>query len=195
MKISEIKRYFHSLKFYIFLSSFIFLAGIASGYSFARDFPEETQIIMTTLQDFFSSTEEATDFQIFLFILENNVSKLLIMLLLGIFAGILPFFSSFINGMVLGIFGYIVVQEKSLEFLLVGILPHGIIEIPVLILSTAIGMRLGKVAVWRIFGGKIGIRKEFVKALKFYLAILVPLLFFAAIIEAFLTSRLLDFVK
>ena len=192
MKIAEIKKYLSDLKFYILLSSFVFVSGILTGYSFVRDFPEETREIIEELKKLFASGEEMTQFQIFLFILENNITKLLMMLLLGIFAGIIPLFASFANGMILGIFACLVSESLSWEFFLVGILPHGVIEIPVLILATAIGIRIGKVALWRLFGGKVGIKKELAKALKFYIIVLAPLLILAAAIEAFITSVMLD---
>ena len=192
MKIPEIKEYIKSLKFYILLSSLIFLFAILSGYAFACNFPEETQEIIKELEEFFSASEKMTSFQMFLFIFENNVIKLFTVVLLGIFAGLIPLLSVWGNGMILGIFAQIVSQELSWTFLILGILPHGIIEIPVLILSAAIGIKMGKIAVWRIFGGERNFRKEFTRAIKFYILILAPLLFIAALIEAFVTPVFLN---
>ncbi|MCK5085688.1 stage II sporulation protein M, partial [Candidatus Parcubacteria bacterium] len=79
-------------------------------------------------------------------------------------------------------------------FFFLGILPHGIIEIPVLIVSSAIGIRIGKVAIWRLFSKKESLLKEFLKALKFFILVLFPLIFIAALIEAFLTALLLEMV-
>ena len=192
MKIAEIKKYLYEIRFYVLLSSLVFISGVFTGYFFVHDFPEETREIIKELKEFFASGEKMTDFQIFLFVLENNVIKLFSVLLLGIFAGIIPLFASFANGMILGIFSCLVPESSSWSFFFVGILPHGVIEIPVLILSTAVGMRIGKVALWRLFGGKVGIRKELAKAVKFYIIVLVPLLILAAAIEAFITTVLLD---
>jgi len=194
MKISEIKEYIYSIRFYILLSSLVFVGGAFAGYSFVYNFPEETQQIVEEFKEFFASGEEMTQFQIFLFILKNNITKLFMILLLGIFAGIIPLLASFANGMILGIFGCLVTESLSWQFFLAGILPHGIIEIPVLILAVAIGMRIGKVAIWRIFGGKTEIKKELAKALKFYIIILVPLLILAAAIEAFVTTKFLEMI-
>ena len=194
MKIPEIKKYLKSLKNYILFSSLVFLFAILSGYLFAQNFPEETQEIIKELEKFFSISEETTSFQMFLFILENNVIKLFTVILLGIFAGLIPLLSLWGNGMILGIFAQIVSQELSWTFLILGILPHGIIEIPVLILSAAIGIRIGKLAIWRIFGRHKNFREEFTKAIKFYIVILIPLLFIAALIEAFITPVLLGII-
>ena len=192
MKISEIKEYLYDLRFYVLLSLLVFMSGIFIGYLFVSYFPEETEEIIKKLKDFFASGKEMTQFQTFLFILENNITKLLLILLLGLFAGIIPLFASFANGMILGLFGNVISESLSWKFFLVGILPHGIIEIPVLILATAIGMRIGKITLWRLFGGKVGIKKELAKALKFYIIVLMPLLILAAAIEAFITSAMLD---
>ena len=194
MKIPEIKEYIKSLKNYILFSSLVFLFAILSGYLFAQNFPEETQEIIKELEKFFSISEETTSFQMFLFILENNVIKLFTVILLGIFAGLIPLLSLWGNGMILGIFAQIVSQKLSWSFFMLGILPHGIIEIPVLILSAAIGIRIGKLAIWRIFGRHKNFRKEFTKAIKFYIVVLVPLLFIAALIEAFITPIFLGMI-
>ena len=187
MKISEIKKYIKSLKYYILFSSIIFIISVLSGYAFACNFPEETREIIEELKEFFTVSEETTSFQMFLFILENNVVKLFMVIFLGVFAGLIPLLSIWGNGVILGIFAQIVSQELSWSFVVLGILPHGIIEIPVLILSTAIGMRIGKLAIWRILGRHKNFREEWIKAIKFYIVVLVPLLFIAALIEAFIT--------
>ena len=194
MQIPEIIKYIKDLKFYILLSSLIFLSAILSGYIFAQNFPKETQEIIKELEEFFSASEKMTSLEMFLFIFENNVIKLFTVVLLGIFAGLIPLLSVWANGMILGIFAQIISQELSWSFLVVGILPHGIIEIPVLILSVAIGIKMGKIAIWRIFGGEKNFRKEFTKAIKFYILVLVPLLFIAALIEAFITPVLLEMI-
>jgi stage II sporulation protein M len=194
MKISEIREYIYSIKPYILFSSFIFSFAVLSGYAFACNYPEETREIIEELKEFFSVSEEATSFQMFLFILENNVIKLFTVIFLGIFAGLIPLLSVWGNGIILGIFAQIISQELSWSFFMLGILPHGIIEIPVLILSTAIGMKIGKLAVWRVFGRHRNFRKEFTKAIKFYIVVLVPLLFIAALIEAFVTPIFLGII-
>jgi stage II sporulation protein M len=62
-----------------------------------------------------------------------------------------------------------------------------------LIISGAIGLRLGKIAVFRIFSKKESFKSEFYKGIKLYVFVLVPLLFIAAFIEAFITLYLLLF--
>jgi stage II sporulation protein M len=190
----EALEYLYSLKNYILFSSFIFTTSILIGYAIAQHYPAEIQIVLEKIKEMFLFEEKATQWDIFFFILENNITKLFIILPLGIFAGIIPFFSVFSNGLILGIFSQVISQEASWLFFISGIMPHGIIEIPVLIISSAIGMRIGKVAVYRLFSRKESLKKEFAKALKFFILVLIPLLFIAALIETFITSEILTMI-
>ncbi|MCK5085052.1 MAG: stage II sporulation protein M, partial [Candidatus Pacebacteria bacterium] len=156
--------------------------------------PSETQMLIKEIKSMFIFEEEPTSLQLFFFIFENNVSKLLLLLPLGIFAGLLPLFSVFTNGFILGIFAQIVSSDLSWTFFFLGIMPHGIIEIPVLIMASAIGIRIGKVAVFRLFSKKESLISELSKALKFFVLILIPLIFIAALIEAFVTTALLKMI-
>ena len=192
--LSEVKQYLRSIRSYILFSSYVFIIAIFGGYFFAQNYPSETQMLIEEMKSMFLFEEETTSLQLFLFIFENNVSKLFIILPLGIFAGIIPFFSVFTNGLILGIFAQVVSEEISWTFFFLGIMPHGIIEIPVLVVSSAIGIRIGKVAVWRLFSRKESLKEELAKALKFFVLILIPLLFLAALIEAFVTTAILGMV-
>lgn len=187
----EAWEYLYSLKNYILFSSLVFTASALLGYAIARNYPAETQTIIEEIKKMFLFEKETTQWELFLFILENNITKLFIILPLGIFAGLIPFFSVFANGFLLGIFAQAVSQETSWLFFILGIMPHGTIEIPVLILSSAIGIRIGKVAVYRLFSKKESFREEFAKAMKFFILVLIPLLFIAAFIETFITSEIL----
>ncbi|MEA2098163.1 MAG: stage II sporulation protein M [Patescibacteria group bacterium] len=190
--LEEAKQYLYELKKYIAFSSYIFTISVLGGYLIAQNYPAETQQIIEEVSSMFLSEKEVTSWQIFLFIFENNATKLFFLLLLGAFAGIIPLLSVFANGMLLGVFAQAVSEEISWTFFFLGILPHGIIEIPVLIISSAIGIRIGKIAVWKLFRKDGNFLKELFKALKFFILILLPLIFIAALIESFLTAALLE---
>ena len=192
--LKEARQYLYRLKKYILFSSYIFIISIFGGYVFAQYYPSETQMLIEEIKSMFIFEEEPTSLELFLFIFENNVSKLLLLLPLGIFAGLLPLFSVFTNGLILGVFAQIVSSNISWTFFFLGIMPHGIIEIPVLVVSGAIGIRIGKVAVWRLFSKKESLISELSKALKFFVLVLIPLIFIAALIESFVTSAILSFL-
>ena len=107
--------------------------------------------------------------------------------------GIIPCLSVFTNGLILGIVAFEMLNKYSWEILLAGILPHGIIEIPVLIVSAAIGIKIGKTVLWKIFKRRGSVKKEFGRALKFFFYVLLPVLFAAALSVSFITPILLSF--
>ncbi len=189
----EIKKYFCELKPYILFAGAIFTAAVFVGYFTAQNFPGEVARILEEIKKELGPLGDATSFELFLIIFEQNVFALLLSITLGIFLGIIPCFSVFTNGLILGIIAFEMLSEYSREILLVGILPHGIIEIPVLIISSAIGIRIGKTVLWKIFKRRGSVKKEFKQALKFFFYVLLPLLFLAALIEAFITAALLSF--
>jgi stage II sporulation protein M len=86
-----------------------------------------------------------------------------------------------------------VVREKSLSFLLAGLLPHGIFEIPALIIGEAAALSFGVAMIVALFTRDRGNRllprfKANLKYLLIALALLVP----AAIIETFVTPKFLS---
>ena len=192
--LKEARQYLYGLKRYILFSLYIFTVATLGGYIFAQNYPSETQMIIEEIKSMFVFDQEPTSSQLFFFIFENNVSKLFLLLPLGIFAGLLPLFSVFTNGFVLGVFAQIVSINESWIFFFLGIMPHGIIEIPVLVIASAIGIRIGKVAVFRLFSKKESLISELSKALKFFVLVLIPLIFIAALIESFVTSVLLEMI-
>jgi len=90
------------------------------------------------------------------------------------------------NGFLLGIVGYSAVQKAGFLFLAAGIVPHGIIELPVVLVSIAIGLRLGYLLALTLQreGGPSG---ETRIAVHFLWRWVAPLLFLAAAIETFIT--------
>jgi len=85
-----------------------------------------------------------------------------------------------------------VIQEKSLGFLLAGLLPHGIIELPAFIIGEAAALSFGAMVILVLFKKKE--RSQLVPSLKQnlrYLMIAFALLIPAAIIETFVTPLLL----
>ena len=98
----------------------------------------------------------------------------------------------FSNGLILGVVSYSIVADYSLPFLLVGIVPHGVLELPAAIVGAGIGLMLGDKVMGNVFRGeKNEIRKETKKAILFIIKFLVPIILIAAFIEIFVTSRLM----
>ena len=67
------------------------------------------------------------------------------MVFAGALLAFIPVFFLVINGMILGYLAENQVQADQLGLFLKGILPHGIIEIPIIIIASAFGIRLGAI--------------------------------------------------
>ncbi len=124
---------------------------------------------------------------ILLVIFLNNAVKSFFAIVLGVGLGIIPVLFVGGNGIVLGLVAIQTFNEKGLNFVLAALLPHGIIEIPMILISAGLGLRLGISMYNSIRGEKIDMRSEFVKSLQVFTRIIMPLLFIAAMIETFVT--------
>lgn len=78
---------------------------------------------------------------------------------------------------------------------LVGILPHGIFELPALVLFCAAGLHLCSCVSLRLSGDKsISLLRTLSELSRLYLCIVIPLLLLSAIVEAYITPQLLALV-
>jgi stage II sporulation protein M len=136
---------------------------------------------------------------LFLFIFFNNAFKVWLFIFMGAFLGIWPLCVLVINGMMLGYVLTAQTEFSSFELFMKGILPHGILELPAIIIACAYGIRFGGLLIKSFFmlfneekRGKAG--PEIVHFLKLALPvglILVIVLFVAAIIESTITYGLM----
>ncbi len=126
------------------------------------------------------------------FILIKNISAILLSLVLSPFFCFIPIMALALNGWLLGFVSATVVQEKSLGYLLSGVLPHGIFELPALIIGEAVALSFGTAVMLSIFGkgGKNLLLTNLRKNLR-YLIVSVVLLLIAAIIETYITPLFL----
>jgi len=127
-----------------------------------------------------------------LFIFIKNASVLLLSFVLSPIFCLVPILALTVNGWVLAFVSSMVIQEESLGYLLAGLLPHGIFELPAFILGEAAALSFGTMAIVALFS-KEG-RNLLLPNLKQnsrYLMIALALLLPAAIIEAYVTPLLL----
>ena len=101
----------------------------------------------------------------------------------------------FFNGELVGfVFGIARQRGISISRVMAGIVPHGILEIPAIILSSGYGLWLGY-KFYRFLWKKEPFKIYFSYALKKYLYEILPLFFLAAIIETFITPLVLNFFQ
>ncbi len=116
---------------------------------------------------------------------------------LGIFFGFFPVLSLITNGMMIGVVllqAAVKTGESPLLIFITTILPHGILELPAIILAAAFGMRLG-ITLFGTLGslfkpdGREEIKREWIRVSRrvpIGLLGIGVLLFFAAVIETVL---------
>ena len=127
---------------------------------------------------------------VFLFV--KNVVVLLVSFMFSPFLCLLPAGALLLNGGLLSFVSAIVIQQKSLGFLLAGVLPHGIFEIPALIIGEAAALSFGFAVITALISrDSRGLLFPRLKQNLRYLMIACALLAPAAVIETYATPLLL----
>jgi|UPI0004047939 stage II sporulation protein M len=134
----------------VFITSAI--AGFANGEAILESM-KQMGIIDQLEQVMGSISKEPTFANAFSIIFLNNLLASLKMIAFGLLLGIIPFMAMLTNGMVLGVVLDAVAKSSGqhpLAIFVGKVLPHGVLELPAIILAAAIGIRLG-MAGWRRF--------------------------------------------
>lgn len=181
------------------LSPLFMLCLFGFGFSMLAGYYLGDTISLELLEEVMGGLPDLAGFdlvQIFFFIVFNNVTKSFFWMVLGVLGGLPPMFFAVLNGFFIGHFSYNVALDYSLGFIAAALIPHGVIEIPTILLSSAAGMGLGYAFINRL-RGQGSLRAEFGKALLLYITKIMPLLILAAVLEVTLTPivvALLGFV-
>lgn len=190
-----------SMKHYLIAAGLVFFIGIWMGAtderlsSFMNNSLEGMRGIVGEIEG-----SDHPQLWFFVFILLNNVIKSIFFVFIGAFFAIVPLFVLVVNGMILG---YVVLHPaqdlSSWVIVLKGILPHGIIELPAIVLACAYGIRLGSLMLKGLFSlmneekrTKVGLDlKHYLKMTLPLMIVLTVSLFVAAIIESTFTYWLM----
>ncbi len=125
----------------------------------------------------------------------NNIRASALMAILGIIPFLfLPAIILGYNAVIIGIAcAFSMAMGTGVSFLVLALLPHGIFEIPALILSAALGIYLCKELVKKLVGRSrlASFSGVFLSMLRFYLCVILPLLVVAALVETYFTPWLL----
>ncbi len=171
----NIKRY----RSHIIIASLIFFSSLILGMIHSALDPSVSEKILLELQFLAESLIALEGWKLAIIIFVNNSVKILGSIILGIFFGLFPIFSLLVNGYLIGM----IAQYYGPIVFLAGIVPHGIFEIPALLLGAGAGIRLGVIALKR----RDRLKEETTHSLGLFFTIIIPLLLVAALIETFLT--------
>ena len=173
---------------WLFIAIFLFGMGLVLGLATPggiASLPTEDIAALKELTDLVTSLPQSSVLAV---IFIKNVSVLLISFALSPIFCLVPVMALTFNGWILGLVSTTVIQEKSLGYLLAGLLPHGIFEVPALIIGEAVALSFGTAVMLDLFKKE---RKNLLlsnlrRKLR-YLLVALALLLPAAIIETYVT--------
>jgi stage II sporulation protein M len=99
---------------------------------------------------------------------------------------VLPLFFVIFNGFTVGWVSFDLGMSHGLGFVVAGLAPHGVVEIPAILLAMSMGMSLGY-TVLNSLRGQGNVVKEAKLAAGFFITRVFPLLILAAILEVTIT--------
>jgi stage II sporulation protein M len=183
--------YVYNLRWYVLIIVAIFAVFAVIGYTVAITSPSYTDQTISEVKDQVGPLKETSALGLMLGIFENNVIKCFLVVVLGLAAGIAPLLFTIANGIVIGIVIGATIGKTGLLYVLVGILPHGIIEMPMVFISAAIGLKLGSDVLRALIQRKVYLWKDIKEGLLIFVFWVAPLLLVAAFTETFVTGTLL----
>lgn len=183
---------------WLLLATFFFIGGTFLMYGALTNQPELMAMIEETtfplLQELGEQVFGGHPLRGVALLFVNNTFASIQVILLGLLLGIAPLFSAIANGAIMGALAFQLAQEGigPLPFLLAGILPHGILELPAFLLSVAFGLKLGYHIVFPAPGQRrretlAGIFREIAGVMP----VIILLLLAAAFIEVYITPNIL----
>jgi stage II sporulation protein M len=125
----------------------------------------------------------------------NNAVKALGTVLLGILLGLPPVFFIGLNGFILGGLGSALESARGWTYVIASFVPHGVIEIPVILLATALGLTIGMESLKWLARRESRVKSQLSDSLKVYVRWVLPGLAVAAIIEGFVTPLLIGLIN
>ena len=202
----DFRDYVYRLRWYLLAIVITFVAFAAIGYLVGLLDPSFTQQIISGFKNDVGPLRQVSPLDLMMGIFANNVIKCFMVVVLGLGAGVAPLLFIVANGLMIGdVVGYSV-GRGGLLYVLVGMLPHGVVEMPMVFLSGAIGLKLGT-DILRSLGRavldavrgpgsdagrkKIELLKDIREALLIFAFWVAPLLLVAAFLETFVTGTLL----
>ncbi|MBU7014303.1 MAG: stage II sporulation protein M [Theionarchaea archaeon] len=204
----DIKVILHSLRVYVVLASLFLLLGFVAGIFLQEAFKGLAQTIFEELAREAEKIQSIPSHYQVLVIFGNNSR---VTALSGIVSGIIaPFFlvGVLVPPVVMGMNGFILgfapgLVGMSWSDFMIAIAPHGIFEIPALVLSAAVGLKFA-ISVLQACIGYL-FPPPGVKAMEAFLdrirpgwyslklfALIIPLLVVAAFVEAYVTPQIME---
>ena len=186
---SDRKIYFAALAVVVIL----FFGSCIYGYTASIQMPEAADEIVVTFQSSTTELDSSAPAQLSWQIFFNNLKVCLILFLGGMTFGAATLFVLVSNGYVIGSISGVMLRGYDVSVFAATIVPHGIFEIPALILSLSCGLYLCRCVsdnVRHKATDTIGnVVKQIIRVVAFHI---FPLLLVAAFIEAYITPHIMN---
>lgn len=176
----------------------IFILGAVLGAAAFVLQPDLLQSILNVFAEKFGP-DPALDANLAQAIFVQNLTASLIALLGGVILGISSFAALVLNGFLIG---FIICSllflagpsyGESALLVLGGLVPHAIFELPAFFIASAFGMRLGVLWISKdAKGNRWASWKQSMKEAVYIFPLIVLLLLIAAVIEVFISGRIVD---
>lgn len=181
-----------NFKSWIIIAALIFGAAILFGLLAPQSVADLIEGDVAALEELSQFLVSLPGPVVALLIFTKNAMTVLISFALSPILCLAPITILTLNGWVIAYVALAVVRERSIGFLLAGLLPHGVFEIPALIIGNAAALSFGANLVLALLVREkrkrlVPTLKQDLKHLTLALALLVP----AAIIETFITPLFL----
>jgi stage II sporulation protein M len=189
MRVIEIVRQKSVIRSLI-LATGVFLISLVVGTLIGQDTVESLlREFGAALQPLASTDNVSVLLLLIVFI--NNAIKALLLVLLGILVGLPPLLFITVNGFVLGGLGAALESVMGWGYVLASFVPHGVIEIPLILLAAALGLTVGLESLKWLGRRESRVKLQLSNGLRVYVTWIVPGLAVAAIIEVFVTPLLM----
>jgi len=185
-----------SVKLYFLFVTILFIGAFLYGY-----YSESVHLLLQSqlegLSEVAASINDAQG-KLFGLIFFNNTIKSIFFMYGGLLFGLLPFIFIVVNGAMIGYVVHLLGSMEGtgvMELVVKGLLPHGIIEIPILLLASAYGVMLGVSVIRKLLSPNRAITLEPVMLLRQSGVVVVFMtisLLLAAFIEAYISTFLLQ---
>ncbi|MFM1654501.1 stage II sporulation protein M [Brevibacillus sp. B_LB10_24] len=200
---SRIKAVWFDNKWYFLAASLLLIGGFLIGFMKLPAVQQLAENMMAQLEQIAKSMQhDKSSSAAFWLIFTNNVFSSIKMMLLGLFFAVVPIFGLFANGVLIG---FVLEQLQQggaspLHVFLVGLLPHGLFELPAVVFAAALGIRYGVLvirslgAIWRKEKAA-QVKQDWranIRQFPIAVCMVVLLLLVAALVESVITPRLIE---
>jgi stage II sporulation protein M len=171
----------------------VFFGTCIYGYTLSVADPETGNASAASFRQVAEELDSAESGTLFWQIFLNNLKVCLILFMGGVTFGVVPVLILLQNGYIIGSIAEVMLRYHDVPVFAASLVPHGIFEIPALLMSAALGLQLSSALLLDGLGYSNAGNSGTWYGTRFLL-IVVPLLFVAAAVETFVSPAVAAWV-